>query len=99
MLEGWPLPCLYNEAESGSFTCGSRLRLTRLRTPDHSDARSLGYMSNGQFTWQAPFSLQDLPDFAWRTNILAWFKTGSFRVSRRCILGVFAYFPRVPGKE
>jgi len=41
---------LCNEAESGSFTCGSHLRRARLRTPDCSDARSLGYMSNGQFT-------------------------------------------------
>lgn len=49
--------------------CGSRLRLTRLRTPDYSDARSLGYLSNGQFTGQAPFSLQDLPGFAWRTGL------------------------------
>ena len=25
-------------------------------------------MSNGQLTWQAPFSLRDLPGFAWRTG-------------------------------
>jgi hypothetical protein len=59
---------LCNEAETGSITCGSHRRLTRLRTPDCSDARSFGYMSNGQFTWQAPFSLRDLPSFAWRTR-------------------------------
>jgi hypothetical protein len=39
-----------NEAEAGSLYCGSRVRLARLRTPDRSDARSLGYLSNGQFT-------------------------------------------------
>ena len=49
--------------------CGSSLRLARLRTPDYSDARSRGYMSNGQFTWQAPFSLRDLPDLSWRTRV------------------------------
>jgi hypothetical protein len=57
-----------NEAETGSLHYGSHLRRTRLRTPDRSTARSLGYMSNGQFTWQAPFSLRDLPSFAWRTT-------------------------------
>ena len=48
---------LCNEAETGSIACGSYLRRTRLRTPDYSDARSFGYLSNEQFTEQAPFSL------------------------------------------
>jgi hypothetical protein len=38
---------LFFEVEAGSLDYGSHLRLARLRTPDRSDARSLGFMSNG----------------------------------------------------
>ena len=65
---GLAAPIWCYEAETGSLYYGSHFRRTRLRTPDCSDARSFGYMSNGQFTWQAPLSLQDLPSFAWRTT-------------------------------
>src|SRR5437763_1061190 len=67
-LAGWPALSKRNEAEAGSLDCGSPFRLTRLRDPGYPEARSLGYMSSGQFTWQTPFSLLDLLSFAWRTK-------------------------------
>jgi hypothetical protein len=37
---------------------------------------------NEQFTWQAPFSLRDLPDLAWRTRGRQE-KTGEKRIETR----------------
>jgi len=58
-----------NEAESGSLDYGSRVRLPRLHELRYLHPRSVGYMSNGQFTWQAPFSSHDGPGLTWRTRV------------------------------
>jgi len=48
--------------------CGSQVRLSRLRQTDCSASRSIGYVSNGQFTRWVPFTSLDQPGLSWRTR-------------------------------
>jgi hypothetical protein len=61
-LAGWPSFDLASRGRIG-FNCftARRFALRGFDSPDCSDARSRGYMLNGQFTWWIPFIPQDSP--------------------------------------
>ena len=67
-LSAWPLSFSVTRQNRVRFRYGSRFRLSRLRQPDYSDPRSIGYMVNGQFTWRPPFRSQEESDLSWRTR-------------------------------
>ena len=67
-LTGWPLPTCVTRLNRVHQCCGWHLRLPGLRRLDCSRHRPVGFMSNVQFTWQAPFSLRGQLSFAQRTR-------------------------------
>ena len=65
----WPLSIGVTRPNRVHLRYGSQVRRARLRQPDCSGPRSLGYLLNGQLTDQTPCSLIDRPDLSWRTGL------------------------------
>jgi hypothetical protein len=64
----WPLPLSVTRPNRVRFRYGSRVCRPRLRPPDCSDARSVGYLLNGQFSRCTPFNTRDRPGLSWRSK-------------------------------